>query len=583
MAMFDPLFWRSISTHKINPGRKGVVNCQINPLQVKTMKTVINIFLLLLIPSYTLAANNTTIGALTVTPTFENAGFIIFFADDDNANMTAAVELCDFEGGNCFVVYSSSTAIPVYIDRRTKVNDGGSTVSNIYEKTIRGSFFELTRNTTYTCKITFTDTDGVTGINPVVSRFTTWRHDQENNSGMTYNVSNDENFSSAMSSAAAGDIISIGAGTYTISSFTAKGSSGNPVKYVAADPSSKPVFSSYVSVEDRQWIESMNFTNGVKLNGDRYVVFKSCDFDNNGIVLGDGDNSGLLVESCYINLGSEDATPAKDTGIYATLYHSGSGVARYNTAYGGRDALCGGEQNRQSGAGFSNWDFYGNDVLEFTDDGLEIEGGIINVRVYYNTVREYKWGGSVSGAGNPFGIAPIIWGPIYFFNNQAWDGVAGFKTGQPGGGDINPDGQVYVLYNTFYNIKWGVFRANSPAQSNIDGVGNAWSCNSLNIHEQGSITPGFDWDYNYWDSSTGASWNFAGHKWMAWTDWRTEGQDENGDSISDLGLADPSNGDLSIAAGSSLIGAGVSLSHLFTKDIDGEPRGEIWDVGADQY
>ena len=547
------------------------------------MRTVLNLVLLLLIPTFAFATESTSTGSLTVTPTFENAGFIIYFSDDDNANMVATVELCDSVGENCSVVYSPTTVVPVYIDRRLQVNDGGSTVPNKYEKTIRGSFFELTRNTTYTCKITFTDIDGVTGINPVVSEFTTWSHDQEVNSGTIYNVSNDVELSSALSSASGGDIISIKAGIYMISSFTAEGSTGKPVKYVAADPSSKPIFSSYLSVGNWQWIESINFTGGVTLNGDQFVVFKSCDFDNNGIVLGRGDNSGLLVESCDINLGPEDATPHKDTGIYATLHHHGSGVARYNSAYGGRDALCGGEQNRQSGAGFSNWDFYGNDVSGFTDDGLEIEGGIINVRVYYNTVRQYQWGGSVSGAGNPFAIAPIIWGPIYFFNNQAYDGIAGFKTGQPGGGEINPDGQVYVLYNTFYDIKWGVFRANSPGQSNIVGVGNAWSCTALNINERGSITTGYDWDYNYWDSGTGANWDFAGHKRSTWSDWRAEGQDANGGSISDLGLADPSHGDLSLASGSLLIGKGVSLSHLFTKDIDGEVRGYNWDVGADQF
>ena len=200
------------------------------------------IILFILIPIIILAQDATTIGSLNITPTIENAGFIIYYDGDDDEDMTATVQICDSDGNNCQTVSSSGTTIPTYIDRRTQVNDGGSTVSNVYEKTIRGSIFELTRNTAYTLKITFSDGDGVSGTNPATSQFTTWSHDQESNSGTTYDVSDDDELASAIASASGGDIISIASGTYLTTSLSASGSSNNPVKYVAADQSNMPEF-----------------------------------------------------------------------------------------------------------------------------------------------------------------------------------------------------------------------------------------------------------------------------------------------------------------------------------------------------
>lgn len=423
------------------------------------------------------------------------------------------------------------------------------------------------------------DSDGVSGTNPISFQFTTWSHDQENNGGTTYSVSNDSQLSSAMSSASAGDLISIQAGTYTTSSFTAVGSKNKPVKYIAANASNKPIFKSKVSVGDWQYLSHLRFDNGAVLNDDQYVVFNYCDINNNGIHLDGGDNTGTLVQYCNFNLGSSDGTPNTDTGIYIDAGTAGGGVARFNNANGGRDTLCGGSANKNASAGFSNWDFYNNTVTNYSDDGLEIEGGVINTRVYNNNIHTGMSGGMI---GIPVAIDPVIYGPIYIFNNWISDGKdATFKTGTPANSGINPDGHVYILYNTIYDVDYGVFRSNSPPQNNIIAIGNALQCNARALNLQGSSVSGYKWDYNAYSTNGATNWYYNGKTYSRLADWQGIGFDRNGIEVS-LGLNNPSNFNLSLLENSELIGKGITLS-IFKKDIDGNIRGASWDIGADQF
>lgn len=48
-------------------------------------------------------------------------------------------------------------------------------------------------------------------------------------------------------------------------------------------------------------------------------------------------------------------------------------------------------------------------------------------------------------------------------------------------------------------------------------------------------------------------------------------------------LVDPANDDFHLQAGSPCIGIGSNLSSYFTDDIDGQSRGAVWDIGADEF
>lgn len=99
----------------------------------------------------------------------------------------------------------------------------------------------------------------------------------------------------------------------------------------------------------------------------------------------------------------------------------------------------------------SNTDFYENYIERTADDAFEIEQSTWNVRIWFNNVRE-----TVTG----LSIAPIHWGPVYYFRNTVWEtGSAGLGKNTDGSNTANgkgvkfsngsrPRARVYYLHNS---------------------------------------------------------------------------------------------------------------------------------------
>lgn len=137
-----------------------------------------------------------------------------------------------------------------------------------------------------------------------------------------------------------------------------------------------------------------------------------------------------------------------------TLFNAGGNhVIRYNEFFSDlehmyNDIVGGGSNGSFRGAPGPDSDIYGNIVSHCWDDGLEVEGGSRNVRVWDNYITQCM---------NMIGNAPASIGPLYI-----WRNVVARSQSQPGAGGANflkmgyadgekwMTGQMYIFHNTLF-------------------------------------------------------------------------------------------------------------------------------------
>lgn len=149
-------------------------------------------------------------------------------------------------------------------------------------------------------------------------------------------------------------------------------------------------------------------------------------------------------------------------GPQAISFFDGEGhfVIRYNEIYSDADHYFNdsmGEFNNFSTRGFPNrdTDIYGNVIRNCWDDGLELEGGDTNVRV---------WGNFIDQTYIKVALASVSKGPIYVWRNIGGSsrtspvdayGQGFFKSRNSGGGEYFGGGRVYIMNNTVWRSPTG--------------------------------------------------------------------------------------------------------------------------------
>ena len=176
--------------------------------------------------------------------------------------------------------------------------------------------------------------------------------------------------------------------------------------------------------------------------------------------------SDIIVQYCELHHPRSDSNSWREKlysggshprGPQAICFKRGQGgyIIRYNRFYSDLDHMFNdaiGETKNFSFAGFPNRDsdIYGNFVSHCWDDGLEIEGANMNVRVWDNYI-DYTWGA--------IGAASPSLGPVYFWRNVYGVSRAGITTDASGYrghylfklGNENlrwVKGKMYIFHNT---------------------------------------------------------------------------------------------------------------------------------------
>jgi len=163
------------------------------------------------------------------------------------------------------------------------------------------------------------------------------------------------------------------------------------------------------------------------------------------------DVSNITIERCYIHDSNARANSwsgeswafVHPSGSEGIVYKAKTGlVIRYNDIIGndyhrwndGMEGYLNGL--RLSGPGFDG-DIYGNMITQANDDGLEVDSGGRNIRIYKNRFEHNYVGIST---------APLMCGPLYIFRNLMTDIKSqSIKTGSSSDGN---NGVQYVINNT---------------------------------------------------------------------------------------------------------------------------------------
>ncbi len=259
-------------------------------------------------------------------------------------------------------------------------------------------------------------------------------------------------------------------------------------------------------------------------------------------------------------------------------------VVRFNTFDGGFNGVSGYVQvaDRYAKQGY---DIHDNLFHHMADDSLEADNGAINWRAWHNRFDETS---------DVLSIAPLNYGPLYFFNNTAWrtgNFLRPDGTGEAGAGNAlfkysgksNPAARVYVLNNVFWTdmpgMNGGALNAGgsntSPERfylrNNIFRMTRwAWDLSR-------TVVPTHAWNENYnvfatSDTSRGIQSGTVRYATNVGK-YRTDtggGQNTNTSSTFvdvsaiDSQLVDPTNGNLALQASSPFASSGTAVPNVST-------------------
>lgn len=175
--------------------------------------------------------------------------------------------------------------------------------------------------------------------------------------------------------------------------------------------------------------------------------------------------------------------PATITSEYAVKVYGQGHVVAHNYIANFHDAIdhatFGNPSDKPEEYGASV-DFYGNDMFNITDNCIELDGGVYNMRAFENRC--------VNMAQPAFSTQPIFGGPAYVYRNISYNSTTG------GGLKLldNPSG-VLVYNNTFIGTAGALGPASSLHFRNNLIVGDGWK---RPIFQMKTFTPYSSSDYN---------------------------------------------------------------------------------------
>jgi hypothetical protein len=215
----------------------------------------------------------------------------------------------------------------------------------------------------------------------------------------------------------------------------------------------------------------------IRIEGGHDIVIEDCDvsdwgrlnpergfgFNMDSAILSRSDTlERLIIQRCKLHHPTWDGstwyeptypTHTRGPQCISLFNTAGNHVIRYNECYSDlqhmyNDVIGGGSNGSYRGSPGHDSDIYGNLVSHCWDDGLEVEGGNRNVRV---------WGNYITQSMMMIGNAATSIGPLYIWRNvctrSQWqpDASGGYflKMGFAGG-EHWMTGQQYIFHNTIF-------------------------------------------------------------------------------------------------------------------------------------
>jgi plastocyanin/regulation of enolase protein 1 (concanavalin A-like superfamily) len=541
-------------------------------------------------------------GTLTLKPNLETIGVYQNYSGDDG-DATAYVE---------WKKHSDTTW------KRGMNLVKGSTFANQF----RGFVIKTDEDTDYDVRVTIVDPDE-TGPQPQVIGTAHTRTSNPPSTGRTVNVSTQAQFTSALSGAQAGDTIIVAPGTYSGVSVTKSGTASNWITIKGSDLNNKPqitsgtegfwVTGSYIKISGFNvsnvgygFLVGPDSNDGTATPHD--VIVEKNDISNVGTAQGfEGsvvigyNGSNLHTGIGWITVQDNNITVTKGEAEAGTIHDTraptGSNVIRRNkvvftynnTSTHGTDCFGSGS-NFQPGDGIGeNSDVNDNICLDATDDGVELDGDIQNVRV---------WGNFFSGSMAGTSVTPVAIGPAFFFRNVIIKLSTGWPPSAPDCYFIkqgqDSQGMSYFYHNTIYSPDntCPSGKMSGPASGDSPRTANIFMRNNIiNVYNRAYSYEKFDQaDTNYnlledTDKTDGVFAKFNGSSYGSFSSYVSgSGQDRN--SIEGTALfanplpANPTFTSFQLAPNSPGVDRGVALPGFNDTDSPWPSSGAAPDMGA---
>jgi hypothetical protein len=245
----------------------------------------------------------------------------------------------------------------------------------------------------------------------------------------------------------------------------------------------------------------------------------------------------------------------------------------------GTDCIGGLPNFAPHGGFFKDTDVNDNLCDGATDEGIEIDGGNANIRIWNNVIVRTNLG---------FSITPVYYGPVYVFRNVVrdlkdhWVGSCVLvKDGESG------SGAVYFYHNTFDAPSGAACNGSVKGMAAYGGGGDSTNVDFRNnifhfwsrLYETSGKTA--DYDLSYVEPGSGDKVaEFAGVNYFAFADFQAgSGQEAHG-RWGRASYVDAAGGDYHLAAGSAGVDAGQVLPGFNDADSPWPYTGAAPDLGA---
>ena len=572
----------------------------------------------------------TQLGELQLIPTFHSVSIYSKFQSDSVGDNISKLEWR--RAGELSWKPGMDVSSGWTLDRRAQIWVRESYEVNPYVNQWRGSLLGCQENTEYEVRVTYADPEGIIGSDFHAASIRTKNSNIPLGTGGFYYVDivngNDSNpgtetlpfqtLSKAAIVARPGDTVIIRAGLY-VEPFAIR-VSGQLNNYITWQPyvqeeviidgnnTTQVVLleASYNKIRGLRIRNANRF--GVHLqNGASFNVIEDNRIEDYGYTVPDAgvsiysDAGYNLVQRNYITsartAGPDKLHQENGVSIWGTLDNKGpkeGNVVRYNTIVGGvpgnsiSDGVGGNLNSWIKDGPYKDCDIYENVIRDTADDGLEIEGGNINVRVWGNKILNPLTSGMAH--------VQVIVGPLYIFRNELWQ-IARHGYYFKVASSKPRTGRAYI----FHNSCWGIQQREKFAQDagsyggfsyyyNHTYRNNAFRGQRRGIAHSGGDSPigtgaGTTFDYNdfYVTGYEGERIHtFEGVQYFTFADWQAGGHDLHGIYADPL-FVDPAGMDLRLQPSSPCIDRGCILFGFNDPDSAWPYGGAAPDIGALEY
>ena len=367
-----------------------------------------------------------------------------------------------------------------------------------------GSLFNLAANTEYDIELTLDDPDNGSPIIQTLNARTR-PIPQASASATVINVT-PSSFANALNNANAGDLILLGAGTYSGFTVGRNGTPNQPIVIRGANKNNV-IINGDIRMDNRHdvYVESVTVNGTIKFNSSENIVVRSSKINTNGsgiVAQGNGTVNAYIVDN--VVLGSTTwgnntvGNNGNNTGEGIELTGPGNVIA-YNYVKGFRDGISLLEDDEAVDQ--LSFDIYNNDIEIGADDAIEADFAMGNVRVLNNRITNSYVGLSSQ---------PSLGGPTYFIGNVLYNVVyTPFKLHRGSVGDIALHNTIVKpgdAFGVFTSDTWShaYFRNNIFIGGNVSGQVGPYGIGSGDVTDLRGAASNCSFDFDAYGSIGGS-------------------------------------------------------------------------------